>query len=123
MAMDGGGCLGSAAVVVALGMLALCGARFQPALAKKGLPTEATNSKYASNFSGIIELRQYLPSIQGALMAAQKPRGNDGPLEAERELKGPIILKIPVEGGGRIQVSLNDAEAKDICDKLLAVIK
>ena len=56
-------------------------------------------------------------------MAAQKPRGNDGPLEAERELKGPIILKIPVEGGGRIQVSLNDAEAKEICDKLQAVIK
>ncbi|MEY4321269.1 MAG: hypothetical protein RLZZ471_1210 [Actinomycetota bacterium] len=54
-------------------------------------------------------------------MAAMKPRGNSGPMEVERgpmevelELRGQIILKIPAEGGGRIQISVNEEEARGL---------
>ncbi|MEY3909296.1 MAG: hypothetical protein RLZZ90_1203 [Actinomycetota bacterium] len=45
-------------------------------------------------------------------MAAMKPRTGDGPMEAEREPRGLIILRVPLEGGGRLVVSVNDEEAK-----------
>ena len=41
-------------------------------------------------------------------MAAMKPRTGDGPLDVEREGRG-IVLRIPVEGGGRRVLELNDA--------------
>ena len=41
-------------------------------------------------------------------MAAMKPRTGDGPMEAEREPRGLIVLRIPLEGGGRLVVSVND---------------
>ena len=47
-------------------------------------------------------------------MAAMKPRGNSGPMEVELELRGQIILKIPAEGGGRIQISVNEEEARGL---------
>lgn len=56
-------------------------------------------------------------------MAAQKPRGTDGPLEAEREPRGLIVLRLPVEGGGRLVVSFNDEEAKNLVSVLQGVIK
>jgi hypothetical protein len=31
-------------------------------------------------------------------MAAMKPRTGDGPMEAEREPRGLIILRVPLEG-------------------------
>jgi hypothetical protein len=34
-------------------------------------------------------------------MAAMKPRTGDGPMEAEREPRGLIVLRVPLEGGGR----------------------
>ena len=46
-------------------------------------------------------------------MAAMKPRTGDGPMEAEREPRGLIILRVPLEGGGRLVVSVNDEEAKN----------
>ncbi|MEY4000450.1 MAG: DUF3117 domain-containing protein [Phenylobacterium zucineum] len=56
-------------------------------------------------------------------MAAQKPRGTDGPLEAEREKPGRIVLKLPVEGGGRMVVSMDDKEAQDLIDVLAGVVR
>ncbi len=44
-------------------------------------------------------------------MAAMKPRTGDGPMEAEREPRGLIVLRVPLEGGGRLVVSINDTEA------------
>ena len=40
-------------------------------------------------------------------MAAMKPRTGDGPMEAEREPRGLIVLRVPLEGGGRLVVSVN----------------
>ena len=50
-------------------------------------------------------------------MAAQKPRTGDGPMEATREGR-LIILKMPLEGGGRMAVSMND-EVHKILGKVL----
>ena len=55
-------------------------------------------------------------------MAAMKPRTGDGPMEAEREPRGLIILRVPLEGGGRLVISVNDDEV-DQLKKVLAGIK
>ena len=46
-------------------------------------------------------------------MAAMKPRTGDGPMEAVKEGR-LIIVRVPLEGGGRLVVSVNDAEAKEL---------
>ncbi len=56
-------------------------------------------------------------------MAAMKPRTGDGPMEAEREPRGLIVLRVPLEGGGRLVVSINDDEAKQLHAVLTGVVK
>ena len=54
-------------------------------------------------------------------MAAMKPRTGDGPMEAVKEGR-LIIVRVPLEGGGRLVVSVNDDEAKELHDVLSAVV-
>jgi hypothetical protein len=61
------------------------------------------------------------PSKGDTHMAAMKPRTGDGPMEAVKEGR-LIIVRVPLEGGGRLVVSVNDAEAKELHDALAAVI-
>mgnify|MGYP000869699672 FL=1 len=56
-------------------------------------------------------------------MAAMKPRTGDGPMEAEREPRGLIVLRVPLEGGGRLVVSVNDDEAAELHKVLAGVLK
>ena len=53
-------------------------------------------------------------------MAGTKPRTGDGPLEDEGE-GGGIVVRIPVEGGGRLVLELNDAELTSLKEALGAV--
>ena len=46
-------------------------------------------------------------------MAAMKPRTGDGPLEVTKEGRG-IVLRMPLEGGGRLVVEMTPDEAKDL---------
>lgn len=46
-------------------------------------------------------------------MAAMKPRTTDGPMEAAREGR-LIVLRVPLEGGGRLVVEVNDDEASEL---------
>jgi len=46
-------------------------------------------------------------------MAAMKPRTGDGPLEVVKEGRG-IVMRVPLEGGGRLVVELNAQEANDL---------
>jgi hypothetical protein len=55
-------------------------------------------------------------------MAAMKPRTGDGPMEAEREPRGLIILRVPLEGGGRLVVSVNEEEANRLYQVLDGVV-
>ena len=61
-------------------------------------------------------------------MAAMKPRTGDGPLEVTKEGRG-IVMRVPLEGGGRLVVELNAVEAKELgealswCEKALRADK
>ncbi len=44
-------------------------------------------------------------------MAAMKPRTGDGPLEVTKEGRG-IVLRMPLEGGGRLVVEMTADEIK-----------
>jgi hypothetical protein len=44
-------------------------------------------------------------------------------MEAEREPRGLIVLRVPLEGGGRLVVSVNESEAKELHAVLAGVIK
>jgi len=54
-------------------------------------------------------------------MAAMKPRTGDGPMEAVKEGR-LIIVRVPLEGGGRLVVSVNDAEAQELHDALAGAL-
>ena len=58
---------------------------------------------------------------KGDAMAAMKPRTGDGPMEAVRESR-VIVVRVPLEGGGRLVVSVNDDEATELRDVLRAVL-
>jgi hypothetical protein len=52
-------------------------------------------------------------------MAAMKPRTGDGPLEVTKEGRG-IVMRVPLEGGGRLVVEMSTEEASDLGDALKA---
>jgi len=54
-------------------------------------------------------------------MAAMKPRTGDGPLEVTKEGRG-LVMRVPLEGGGRLVVELNAEEATTLGDALRAVV-
>ena len=54
-------------------------------------------------------------------MAAMKPRTGDGPLEVVKEGRG-IIMRVPLEGGGRLVVELTAAEAAGLDEALHGVV-
>jgi hypothetical protein len=46
-------------------------------------------------------------------MAAMKPRTGDGPMEVTKEARS-MVMRIPLEGGGRLVVELNIEEATNL---------
>src|SRR5438034_1240578 len=54
---------------------------------------------------------------RGCRMAAMKPRTGDGPLEVTKEGRG-IVMRVPLEGGGRLVVELSADEAAQLSDAL-----
>ena len=53
-------------------------------------------------------------------MAAMKPRTGDGPLEVTKEGRG-IVMRVPLEGGGRLVVEMTLDEANALGDALKAI--
>jgi hypothetical protein len=53
-------------------------------------------------------------------MAAMKPRTGDGPLEVTKEGRG-IVMRVPLEGGGRLVVEMSAEEAGDLAAALMKV--
>ena len=53
-------------------------------------------------------------------MAAMKPRTGDGPLEVTKEGRG-IVMRVPLEGGGRLVVEMTAEEAGDLKEALAGV--
>ena len=54
-------------------------------------------------------------------MAAMKPRTGDGPMEVAKEGRG-IVMRVPVDGGGRLVVEMNATEATDLLNALRSVV-
>ena len=46
-----------------------------------------------------------------------KPRTGDGPLEVTKEGRG-IVMRVPLEGGGRLVVELSAVEAAQLSEAL-----
>ena len=53
-------------------------------------------------------------------MAAMKPRTGDGPMEVTKEGRC-IVMRVPLEGGGRLVVELTGDEAATLGDLLKAI--
>ncbi|MDU1463922.1 DUF3117 domain-containing protein [Dermabacter sp.] len=54
-------------------------------------------------------------------MAAMKPRTGDGPLEVAEESRS-LIMRVPLEGGGRLVVEISADEARELRDALNTVV-
>lgn len=54
-------------------------------------------------------------------MAAMKPRTGDGPMEVTKEGRD-IVMRVPLEGGGRLVVELNAEEATALREALTSVV-
>lgn len=57
---------------------------------------------------------------KGNSMAAMKPRTGDGPMEVAKEGR-VIVMRVPLEGGGRLVVALTPDEARDLGGQLTGV--
>ena len=55
-------------------------------------------------------------------MAAMKPRTGDGPMEVVKEGKG-LVMRLPVDGGGRLVVEINEEEAAELNKCLAGIFK
>lgn len=53
-------------------------------------------------------------------MAAMKPRTGDGPLAVVKEGRS-IIMRMPLEGGGRLVLEISPEEVKDLAAALEAI--
>lgn len=57
---------------------------------------------------------------KGEHMAAMKPRTGDGPLEVVKEGRS-IIMRVPLEGGGRLVVEITPDEIRQLQEALGSV--
>jgi hypothetical protein len=60
-------------------------------------------------------------AVEEVRMAAMKPRTGDGPLEVTKEGRG-IVMRVPLEGGGRLVVEMSADEASALGDALKNVV-
>ncbi len=57
---------------------------------------------------------------KGTQMAAMKPRTGDGPMEVTKEGRS-LIMRVPIDGGGRLVLELNKDEATALRECLVGV--
>ena len=55
-------------------------------------------------------------------MAAMKPRTGDGPMEVTKEGRS-LIMRVPIDGGGRLVLEINADEARELKEGLEGVIQ
>ncbi len=54
-------------------------------------------------------------------MAAMKPRTGDGPMEVVKEGRS-YVMRVPLEGGGRLVVEISAAEVSELGGALLGAL-
>ena len=55
-------------------------------------------------------------------MAAMKPRTGDGPMEVTKEGRS-LIMRVPIDGGGRLVLEINADEARELKEFIEGVIQ
>ena len=65
--------------------------------------------------------RSSIISLRSLQMAAMKPRTGDGPMEVTKEARS-LVMRIPLEGGGRLVVEMNAEEANNLSAALHAAV-
>ncbi|WNM25120.1 DUF3117 domain-containing protein [Demequina capsici] len=55
-------------------------------------------------------------------MAAMKPRTGDGPMEVVKEGRS-YVLRMPLEGGGRLVVEINADEVRELGNALQSALQ
>jgi hypothetical protein len=68
-----------------------------------------------------IEGPGFSQALKESIMAAMKPRTGDGPMEVTKEARS-LVMRIPLEGGGRLVVELNPTEANNLSAALEAAV-
>ena len=63
---------------------------------------------------------RFIEGRDTAPMAAMKPRTGDGPMEVTKEGRS-LIMRVPIDGGGRLVVELNADEAAQLRECLVGV--
>src|SRR6476469_7370490 len=91
-----------------------------------GAQTVAVRERHRVDVRETPEMRDNRTSFEthpgrGVRMAAMKPRTGDGPLEVTKEGRG-IVMRVPLEGGGRLVVELNAEEAGALGEALKEVV-
>jgi hypothetical protein len=81
-----------------------------------GVPPGAVRRAYPA-----VAVRCGPTAWKGSRMAAMKPRTGDGPLEVTKEGRG-IVMRVPLEGGGRLVVELTPDEARALGEALKATV-
>lgn len=81
--------------------------------ATKGHPSSPGGLEYCGN-------ARFDAIPKGDHMAAMKPRTGDGPLEVVKEGRS-IIMRVPLEGGGRLVVEISQDEIKQLQEALGSV--
>ncbi len=71
--------------------------------------------------AGLSEVPAAPRQERGCRMAAMKPRTGDGPLEVTKEGRG-IVMRVPLEGGGRLVVELSPDEAVSLGEALKSAV-
>ena len=59
--------------------------------------------------------------MKGNSMAAMKPRTGDGPMEVVKEGR-VIVMRVPLEGGGRLVVALTPDEVRELGAQIAGVV-
>lgn len=60
-----------------------------------------------------IRWKPWVHTKRSSYMAAMKPRTGDGPMEVAKEGRS-LIMRVPLEGGGRLVVELKADEAAEL---------
>jgi hypothetical protein len=82
-----------------------------------GATTGAALRGRPDRFTAIVSNRHTLE----VRMAAMKPRTGDGPLEVTKEGRG-IVMRVPLEGGGRLVVEMSADEATALGEALKSAV-
>ena len=72
-------------------------------------------------FSGAVGFDDELGFRKGYEHGGHEPRTGVGPLEVNKEGRG-IVMRVPLEGGGRLVVELTPDEADALGDALKKVV-